>query len=1680
MTFMKWFAAFIFFSVVVRRIDCASNGALGNGAPFCWNANWEIGCHPDDWIDSDRLRCSSNFPMNWAMKPRYTSAFSLSILGEEKESYIPSKYLTLALTVKKYPFKYRGLVCHATDDDGAMVGEWTRTVIGVQSQFWNPTAQRECIMHRQGDLKPLKAIFRFKAPVAGTGKIRFQCLIKTGPANEGYFFYPNGHFLIGFDDIPDENTNRGGFPGNGTDLILEESLSSTHSVWSLSALGESCSTHCKNLGLSCDSEALKNISSEHGMERVSGVSGCALPYRPSCASVVPAIDGDEVCWYNGLDAKIGGVCLEEQTDDSARADCTSKHSHARRICVCKNKEDLQMQESDLKSTTTHMSTIFLISLSLVVFGAMKIHRLSIRPISMFFFSVCLLTPGVESHNWLTTWGRASNEASTTNPARQRRFTDIHAQIGPGQKMAIASATGHIRDQFWVFLNGADATEMYKDSYKESVKEYIKRVEDGFETNHYSTKGPRLTVCANPGCDSEPDKFEEVLPSDPSYCTHPKFNGRKIYRWKDNPRDAEHVWAEYFNPKFPWIIGAIKVPPFEHRPADSAMFCVGINKRPGTGNHHIAHWWFAGYYDVVDVHVFDEQVDETVIYGNDTGEFLLTRTDHCQFIKPQGFVSPIRDATFNLTECIQDLHDGFQKYPNFIDGTLGMNVVPVVNKGAVGTDHESIVAIPTNLNEDPYENDFDWPDDYFQTVLNSDFMNLTGNITGIAYDWASFGVNGAQFGKRCRRKPIYIEKSMAEALSECLSLNNCHGLAWRRMGSPLSDLWPGNGTDLEIVVCQDTNTNVPNDDDWVYFARPDSTLPENYQDPSTWNADAIWNVSSNTRTHLSYKISFQPLDGSRYFKNQPVHLGWARREEWIVDHGKKFGHNYNGNVYNQSVKFGWKCTVDPQHLQINTRNLNHSHFQESLLGPHTSYMSVDMWYEKCESGMNAWEIEVPNGVYAVTVYTSHSRMVNMGNQCSIENRRFTTGYDNNAKAISVEVVDGKLTLTADGGIFKSPTETEFMYCPAIYWIRIDRLMDSFPEAWVPKPLFDVNPWTQVEIKDESVPIGFVTIILPGQVATKTETYPFSGQNTMSSLFETFFMEPHTKTDMQNWFLLDYENRENFPGSDEDLFSKATLNRSAYGSNIVSVSTTPQALGKYIDDENHGAIFAVSNTSCTQSEGCTGTEIVCATILKIHSCESFSNDTCPYMINCNGAVGKYFRLYLKAKSSQRFLMTTEVRAHRQSIPTKILSPEKEAMVCYGIEARTATATSPSFVISEDPFDPIFYSTCLTYSRNIKWLNIPQVAPPKPKYIFDTTCLSCDSFYGNLNLSENDTAHWYLDNVCKLCGGHADAAVWGEGNIDSATSSPATCSPTTETPSTWQPTVDPTTRTPFTWQPTLNPTTGSPSFLSGCPTLSPSFNPISYPTLHSTQHPSSNPTYHPSSTPSSSPSFFLALYEVRIVLDMDIVTITEAFKRNMESEITQLLIINPGDIRLFFLAGSVVMKTQFINSNNAHQAAKVLSKYTTTRLQQSLNVNQTIISIGEAIQVGTDIKEPIRTDTKNTNMVIIISIMSGVGAIVVVALSLWCICKRNCRWNETTEASDSKETRQRISSIPEALRSGKSHICKLNASEDEKSTSLYATSGQEWLKVANNKGTGSSCNSRTNVLRSARSIGNLVMDI
>jgi hypothetical protein len=106
---------------------------------------------------------------------------------------------------------------------------------------------------------------------------------------------------------------------------------------------------------------------------------------------------------------------------------------------------------------------------------------------------------------------------------------------------------------------------------------------------------------------------------------------------------------------------------------------------------------------------------------------------------------------------------------------------------------------------------------------------------------------------------------------------------------------------------------------------------------------------------------------------------------------------------------------------------------------------------------------------------------------------------------------------------------------------------------------------------------------------------------------------------------------------------------------------------------------------------------------------------------------------------------------------MSPAKSAdeypLACYGVEARrqqTLPFPQGELVTTDDPEDPIFYSSCYVRTKVIEWLPTGPEKRKQPNFVFHGVCLDCKTYEENLK-TPNETAldvPLWLTSQCKDC--------------------------------------------------------------------------------------------------------------------------------------------------------------------------------------------------------------------------------------------------------------------------------------------------------------------------------------------
>lgn len=182
-----------------------------------------------------------------------------------------------------------------------------------------------------------------------------------------------------------------------------------------------------------------------------------------------------------------------------------------------------------------------------------------------------------------------------------------------------------------------------------------------------------------------------------------------------------------------------------------------------------------------------------------------------------------------------------------------------------------------------------------------------------------------------------------------------------------------------------------------------------------------------------------------------------------------------------------------------------------------------------------------------------------------------------------------------------------------------------------------------------------------------------------------------------------------------------------------------------EEYQGAVVGVSNTSCSGSSICPG--IICGKIDKAPNTNDRQRTI--YHITCKGIVGKF--IYLQLPGNARILppltpLNFWIDTHRH-YP---ISPA-DTMICFALEAAELSPdarTSFEYETTQDPWDPIFYSTCFVREKDVKFEGL-QSPLPTPRWRYHRQCLKCENWRDNLENTNISVVQWEIAQKCIACG-------------------------------------------------------------------------------------------------------------------------------------------------------------------------------------------------------------------------------------------------------------------------------------------------------------------------------------------
>jgi len=213
--------------------------------------------------------------------------------------YYSGKYIGVLLyAVKKGGYPLTG--CASPGCDGSKeekVGEW----IIAKGEHFQASCDKQAVTHVDAAAKNFHQTFHFKTPEEGTGQIIFRAIVKVGPTNGGWFYWPMGK-----------------------DLTLKEgklTSSGPAITWVQGQAGEACTKVCRDQNQSCDSKAMSGEEA-YGSLKQSYV--CPAPLVSGCQdkSVAPFVDSEGDCF------------VSTQSCAHSTSKCSAKHADNSRLCAC--------------------------------------------------------------------------------------------------------------------------------------------------------------------------------------------------------------------------------------------------------------------------------------------------------------------------------------------------------------------------------------------------------------------------------------------------------------------------------------------------------------------------------------------------------------------------------------------------------------------------------------------------------------------------------------------------------------------------------------------------------------------------------------------------------------------------------------------------------------------------------------------------------------------------------------------------------------------------------------------------------------------------------------------------------------------------------------------------------------------------------------------------------------------------------------------------------------------------------------------------------------------------------------------------------------------------------------------------------------------------------------------------
>lgn len=557
--------------------------AYSSGRDVLCNTEYEKFGSIDLVESSDRI-------MWWAKPPMFSANYSLRTgdgeLKHDPTTYIPNQYLSIHIRVLHPKMKFNGLLLYAVDRNETKVGEW---VLPSKSNFWLPQTygcDGKAVLHNSAQVFNYHENFLFLAPKAGTGPITFRSLIKQGqafPNLNGAFFWPNEEPLT----------------------MTEKKITLFKPTWVQGKPGQSCNTVCtERIGGTCDPTGFETVNSSSSLSSITEENflNCRKPFLGGGCGPT---SGSEGCWYY------------DNENCQRKIDCSFKDDDVRDgtlLCPCSSFISTSMG----RKTTTHWFS-FITTVILTILWCPKTTKSMLA-----LLLICTLSIPCDAHNWLTNPARTYRPSFVTGSK-----SNVHIQVGAGQKFPVEWSTGHRRgSSYFILLKAEDESTRIQLHNHDMLRDYL---DNAPAKNTYMKDDKRYFVSA--GHSAISSRLGEKAASNaierPSTHLNRVFSPATdgvIYEILDQSKVER---ATYTNPNYPWIIAVHSFKIDVHLPKETEISMIEFPSGTASGSY-VIHWMWEGYQTAIDVNVLPKPSND--LYGRQDGS-KWKKVDHCQMTSP---------------------------------------------------------------------------------------------------------------------------------------------------------------------------------------------------------------------------------------------------------------------------------------------------------------------------------------------------------------------------------------------------------------------------------------------------------------------------------------------------------------------------------------------------------------------------------------------------------------------------------------------------------------------------------------------------------------------------------------------------------------------------------------------------------------------------------------------------------------------------------------------------------------------------------------------------------------------------------------------------------------------------------------------------------------------------------------